>query len=230
MQYSFAYDQNQWLGDFAAAQQMGIDGFALNWLPPNCQSDLSWQVARMDDAYAIAQLMNFKLMLSFDMSYTQCNQFWNQTYMAQIISRYAGSSATYRWNSNILVSTFGGDNAPYGNQFLQGLKNLLASWNNAITLAPALTSYSYAAQTNPSTAASSLVSDYSSIDGYMNWQAWPLDVQSNLSASVDLAFQSQLRNSGKPGPYIMCESLARDICDHTDELSNLTLAVQGPER
>lgn len=206
MQNAYAYDQYQWMLDFQSAQQMGVDGFALNWLAPNCGSDdLGWQVARMDDAYAVASLMGFKLFLSFDMSYTQCNTFWNQTYMSAIILRYANSGATYRWNSNILVSTFGGDSPPYNNQFFQDLKDAVARWGSAISLAPALTSYSYAAQKTPTASALRMALDYPSVDGYMNWQAWPLDTLKNVSTIADQAFQNQLRFSGKSGPYILCK-------------------------
>ena len=207
MMNSYAYDQDMWKKDIAAAQQVGIDGFALNWIPPNCQADESWVVDRIDDAFSAAEDMGFKLMYSFDMSYTECNYYWNQTFMQEMITKYAGSSATYRWNSNILVSTYGGDQVDdqYGNEFFQGLKDKMKYWNNAITLAPALTTYSMHAYDNPKTAASNLISDYSSIDGYFNWQAWPLDVDSNITATPDQAFQSALKNAGKTGPYIMGE-------------------------
>lgn len=233
MQNAYAYDVGQWETDIAAAQQIGIDGFALNWVPPNCQDDLSWQAARIDDAYTAAAQMNFKLMLSFDMSWTSCSIYWNQTYMAQSISRYSGSPATYRWNSNVLVSTYGGDTvSQYGNQFFQGLKDMMKSYC-AITLSPALTSYASNAQTSATQAASSLVSDYPSIDGYLNWQAWPLNVQQNITATPDLAFQSQMKQAGRTGPYIMGESSKGGRNWNwtlTLDSSRLSLAVQGPKR
>ncbi|EME38448.1 glycoside hydrolase family 71 protein [Dothistroma septosporum NZE10] len=206
VQNAYAYTEAQWETDIKAAQQVGIDGFALNWIPPNCQDDQSWAVDRIDDAFHAAENLGFKLMYSFDMSYTSCNYYWNQTFMSQMISKYAGSSATYYWNSNILVSTYGGDQVEqYGNSFFQGLKDNMKN-SHAITLAPALTKYSMAAQTGAQSAASQLISDYSSIDGYFNWQAWPLDVNQNITASPDLAFQSALKNAGKTGPYIMAMS------------------------
>ena len=144
-------------------------------------------------------------MHSFDMSYSVCNIFWNQTFMADILSRHAGNSATYRWNSNILVSTFGGDNVEqYGNDFFQGLKDQMRG-SNSISLAPALTTYSLQAQTDPAGAAKSLASDFPSIDGYLNWQAWPLDVHRNISIKPDEALQASLKKAGRTGPYIMRE-------------------------
>ncbi|KAK5175931.1 hypothetical protein LTR16_011363, partial [Cryomyces antarcticus] len=122
---------------------------------------------RIDDAYTVAASQGFKLMFSFDMSWTSCNTFWNQTFMASMISRYASNSATYLWNNDVLVSTFGGDSVIYGNQFFAGLKNAL-SGQVGISLVPALTSYSLAAQFKPPQEAASLVADYPSIDGFFN--------------------------------------------------------------
>ena len=167
---SYAYNVAQWKTDMTAAKQIGIDGFALNWTPPDCTSpSLGWTVNRIDDAYTAAAQMGFKLMMSFDMSYTQCNTYWNQTFMSTMITKYAGSSATYRWNTNIVVSTYGGDAVPnqYGNAFFAGLKAGLKG-TNSISLVPALTTYSTAAQDDPNGQASKLISDYSSIDGFLN--------------------------------------------------------------
>jgi glucan endo-1,3-alpha-glucosidase len=142
MDNAYAYTIDQWGKDIAAAQQIGIDGFALNWHAPDCSPNMQWTIARIDDAFNVAQQKGFKLMYSFDMSHSVCNTFWNQTFMQHMINKYAGNSATFRWNNNILVSTYGGDQvAQYGNDFFQGLKNAMKS-TNTITLAPALTGYS----------------------------------------------------------------------------------------
>ncbi|KAK5163092.1 hypothetical protein LTR04_002734 [Oleoguttula sp. CCFEE 6159] len=206
VQNAYSYSTTTWQADIKAAQQIGIDGFALNLMPPDCQyPSLAWQMDRIDDAYTVAASQGFKLMFSFDMSWTSCNTFWNQTFMASMISRYASNSATYLWNNDVLVSTFGGDSVIYGNQFFAGLKNAL-SGQVGISLVPALTSYSLAAQFKPPQEAASLVADYPSIDGFFNWQAWPLDRPTNLTVSPDVAFKSALASSHKTGPYIMAVS------------------------
>ena len=209
VQNSYAYDVAQWKTDMTAAQQVGIDGFALNWIPPNCQGDLSWTADRIGDAFTAAQEMGFKLVHSFDMSYSECNQYWSVDYMSEILTKYAGNSATYRWNSNILVTTYGGDMVnQYGNSFFQGLKDQMKSSGNAISLSPALTKYSMAAYgSDPSVQANKLISDYPSIDGYLDWQAWPLNVEQNISCTPDQAFQGALQKAGKTGPYIMGKPL-----------------------
>ena len=232
VQNAYAYDIAQWKTDIASAQQIGIDGFALNWIPPDCMTGLDWTVDTIDDAFTAAEQMGFKLMHSFDMSYSVCNVFWNQTFMADIISRNAGNSATYRWNSNILVSTYGGDQVTqYGNQFFQGLKDTMKN-SNPISIAPGLTTYSMGAQYNPTSEASSLMSDYPSIDGYLNWQAWPLNVLANLTVTPDQAFQAALKSAGRSGPYIMgksCKGLRNNVNANTC-LSHLPLAIQGPQQ
>lgn len=206
VQNSYAYDVNQWVTDMTAAQDIGIDGFALNWIPPDCQPDLRWTASRIDDAFTAAEHVGFKLIHSFDMSYSECNVYWNQTYMQDVIEKHAGSSATYRWFTDILVTTYGGDMVDrYGDEFFQGLKNNMKS-TNAISLAPALTRYSMAGYHNPSTQAKKLFNDYPSIDGYLNWQAWPLNVDQNITVTPDKAYQSALRHAGRTGPYIMGKS------------------------
>jgi len=211
VQNAYAYDVNQWKTDMASAQQIGIDGFALNWIPPDCESGLDWTVARIDDAYTAAESMGFNLMQSFDMSYSSCTIYWNQTFMQTMISKYASNSAAYRWNNNLLVSTYGGDQVEeYGNEFFEGLKSNMQS-SNPITLAPALTTYSMDAQTDATSAASSLMSDYSSIDGYFNWQAWPLNVQQNTTVTPDQAFQAAIKSNSRSGPYIMGKCCATSL-------------------
>ncbi|KAK5700379.1 hypothetical protein LTR17_022987 [Elasticomyces elasticus] len=209
VQNAYAYDVDQWKYDIASAQQIGIDGFALNWIPPDCVNGLGWTVDRIDDAFTAADSMGFKLMYSFDMSYSSCNVYWNQSFMGEMISKYSSNSATPRWNNNILVSTYGGDQVDeYGNDFFEGLKSSLTG-SNAITLAPGLTTYSMEAGSegaDPSSAASSMLSDFSSADGYLNWQAWPLNVDSNMTTTADEAFQSALKSSSRSGPYIMAVS------------------------
>ncbi|KAF1353872.1 glycoside hydrolase [Delphinella strobiligena] len=205
LQNSYAYDLQQWKTDIAAAQQIGLDGFALNWLPPDCSSPgLDWQVARIDDAFTAAEDMGFNLIFSFDMSYSVCDTYWNVTFMESMITKYAGSSAALRWNTNLVVSTYGGDTVKeYGNEFFQSLKNSLKAAGSSISLVPALTSFAEAAQSSPVTSAAKLISEYTSIDGYFN--SWPLS-NDNLTTAADVAFKAALNVAGKTGPYMMAIS------------------------
>nr|POE87904.1 udp-n-acetylglucosamine--dolichyl-phosphate n-acetylglucosaminephosphotransferase [Quercus suber] len=205
VQNSYAYDVDEWKTDMSVALGIGIDGFALNWIAPDCQPGLDWMADRIDNAYTAAEQVGFKLVHSFDMSIEECDVYWNQTYMQSILERNAGSSAAFRWNSNLLVTTYGGDMVQqYGNNFFQSLKDNMKS-THAITLAPALTKYSMAGYNNPTPQAHRIFDDFPAIDGYVNWQAWPLNEDKAISITPDKAFQAALKSSGKTGPYIMSE-------------------------
>jgi glucan endo-1,3-alpha-glucosidase len=192
-----------------SAKSIGIDAFAMNWMPPDCQSGLSWQESRIDDAYKAAEEVGFKITHSFDMSWTECNNggYWNTTYMADVLQKHASSKATYRWNSNMLVTTYGGDAVQqYGNLFFADLKLKMRLSGNAISFTPALTTYSTKAQTDAEGAAYEMIQDFPTTDGYFNWQAWPMSNNINNTCTPDEAFQYQMKKAGKTGPYIMAVS------------------------
>lgn len=207
VQNSWAYNQEQWKEDMLSARSIGIDAFAMNWMPPDCQSRLQWQESRIDDAYKTAEEVGFKIIHSFDMSWTQCNVYWNTTYMADVIQKHAGSKATYRWNNNILVTTYGGDSGDqYGDLFFADLKARMKASGNTISFTPALTQYAMNAQKTAVEAADEMIHDFSTVDGYFNWQAWPMVDNINNTCTADKAFQTALKTAGKTGPYIMAVS------------------------
>lgn len=207
VQNSWAYNEEQWKQDMLSAQSVGIDAFAMNWMPPDCQDNLQWQESRIGDAYKVAEEVGFKIVHSFDMSWAKCSVYWNATYMADILQRHANSSATYHWNDSMLVTTYGGDSViQYGNSFFEDLKAKMASYDNPISLAPALTRYSTKAQIQAVEAASEMIRDFPTADGYLNWQAWPMEDHVNNTFIADNAFQRALQSSGRTGPYIMAVS------------------------
>lgn len=137
VQNSWAYNQKQWKEDMFSAKFIGIGAFAMNWMPPDCQSGLQWQESRIDDAYKAAEEVGFKIVHSFDMSWTECNVYWNTTYMAGVLQKHASSKATYRWNRNMLVTTYGGDSVKqYGNPFFADLKAKMNSSGNGYLFHP----------------------------------------------------------------------------------------------
>ncbi|KAK0844025.1 hypothetical protein LTS02_015880 [Friedmanniomyces endolithicus] len=96
----FAHFITEWKADVVAASEIGIDGFALKWGPPDCSlapDYQDWYVARIEDASAVAATNEFKLIYSFDLSYTPaaCAIGWNTTFMATMVSKYANSPAAY---------------------------------------------------------------------------------------------------------------------------------------
>ncbi|KAK4904838.1 hypothetical protein LTR49_025768 [Elasticomyces elasticus] len=117
-----------------------------------------------------------------------------------MISKYANSSAAYLWNGRVLVSSYGGEG--YGNTFFADLKSILAGEGVAMSISPALTTFSLAAQSaDPNEVATNMLANYSAIDG----QTWPADTYANLTADVDVDFQAAFENTGRTGPYIMAK-------------------------
>lgn len=57
VQSSYAYNLQQWKTDMASAKQMNLDGFALNWTPPDCQQPyLRWMVSFFSSITTASQL------------------------------------------------------------------------------------------------------------------------------------------------------------------------------
>ncbi|KAF2091401.1 glycoside hydrolase family 71 protein [Saccharata proteae CBS 121410] len=201
-----SYTQETWQEDIASAKATGIDGF-------DCQSQSTdWQFDRIRDAFDVAESQHFQLFHSFDMSYhsrtANCptGKAWNETFMASVLSTANTSSAAYRWNGHLLVSTYEGE--LYGDGFFTTLKDDLSGAGVSISLAPALTSYSEAATESgtPSTSANQAFSEYTSIDGFFNAFAWPYNVDRNLSCAVDAAFSTAVQTANRSGPFIMAVS------------------------
>ncbi|KAG1805459.1 glycoside hydrolase family 71 protein [Suillus subaureus] len=113
VQNSYSYAESDWTNDITIAQNIGIDGFALN-IAAN-----DYEVDRIVDAYAVAEALGFKLFYSFDMSYT-----WQQSDMVNIIANHSSSPRE-----------------SYGEDFWASFKSSLQSQGIDITLAPAFTTY-----------------------------------------------------------------------------------------
>ncbi|KAK7464127.1 hypothetical protein VKT23_006291 [Stygiomarasmius scandens] len=185
-QNSFSYTQSDWASDIAAAQAVGIDGFALNVAVDN------YEVDKIVDAFAAAEAAsNFQLFFSFDMNYQ-----WAQSDMVSLVSAHASSPSMFRWNNAVLVSTFNGEDR--GDPFWVSFKDSLASQGIEVSFAPAFIGFRDPGRSQE------LVNTFTSIDGFFNWWSWPADVADDLTTDTDLAYQSAV--SSKSGPYIMSVS------------------------
>ncbi|KAG9007239.1 hypothetical protein FRB93_008062 [Tulasnella sp. JGI-2019a] len=178
-QNSYSYSVSDWTNDITTAAGIGIDGFALN-IAAN-----DYEVPRIADAYTAASGTTFKFFLSFDMSYS-----WASADMVSIVAAHATSANTFKWNNNVLVSTYAGES--YGDAFWAAFKSALSAQGITVTLAPAFTSY------RDLTLASSLLSNFPSIDGFFNWWSWPADTNTNLTTATDLAYQSAHQSKNWP--------------------------------
>ncbi|EED83082.1 hypothetical protein POSPLDRAFT_102718 [Postia placenta Mad-698-R] len=145
VQNSYSYEQSDWENDITTAAGIGIDGFAYDY-----------EVGQLVTAFSVAEQLGFKLFFSFDMSYS-----WSSDDMVALVQNYSTSSASYKWNGDILVSTYSGET--YGESFWADFKSTLAGEGITISLAPAFTSYR-----DPDDA-DSLMSNFTSIDGFFNW-------------------------------------------------------------
>ncbi|KAF7318311.1 hypothetical protein HMN09_00339900 [Mycena chlorophos] len=182
-QNAYSYSQSDWQNDMTTAKNIGIDGFVLN------TAAADYEVDRIDDAFTVAENLGFKLFLSFDMSYS-----WAASDIVSITASHASSSAMLTWNGKVLLSTYSGES--YGDSFWSGIKSSLANEGIQVSFAPAFTTYR-----DPSLA-NSLISTFSSVDGFFNWWSWPDDVGTLLTTDTDLAYQSAIKDN-REGPYIM---------------------------
>lgn len=97
----------QWGRDIAAAKQMNLDGFVLNFWEPlsQCGGGQDWFHNVVKNAHDAAKANDFKIMLSFDTN-QDCMQ-WNADLMYKFIEPYLKSDAFVRHNGAIVLSTFG---------------------------------------------------------------------------------------------------------------------------
>ncbi|VDC04446.1 unnamed protein product [Peniophora sp. CBMAI 1063] len=186
---SQSFDADQWRTEITAAQSLGIQGFVLD------TAGNSYEPSQIGTAYTVAESLpqSFEFIWSFDFN----SHAWSNSEIVSLVTAHASSPASYKWNGDVLVSTFGGQTED--DSFWSGLKQTLRGQGITISLAPAFNNY-----TDPDDA-STLLSRYPSIDGFMNWQAWPQDVNQTLTTDTDLAYQSAIKSS-RSGPFIMSVS------------------------
>ncbi|KAI0322382.1 glycoside hydrolase family 71 protein [Amylostereum chailletii] len=134
---------------------------------------------------------NFSLFFSFDFAHT-----WDAPSMVSLVAAHADSPSTFRWNGDVLVSTFNGQTND--DAFWANLKSTLSAQGITISLAPAFTSFRDPSQAN------TLLSTFPSIDGFTNWWSWPADNGDLLTTDTDKAYQAAI--ASRSGPFIMAVS------------------------
>jgi glucan endo-1,3-alpha-glucosidase len=112
--------------DIFVASSQGLDGFALN-----VGRDF-WQKNRVADAYEAAYRsgINFKLFMSFDMASLPCASAGDADVLKDYISTYAYHQNSMRYNGNMLVSTFAGENCRFE------MPSLDQGWTYAVKSGP----------------------------------------------------------------------------------------------
>ena len=97
-----SYNQDAWANDINAAKAAGIDGFALNIGPKD-----AWTEQQLDNAYAVADKLGFKMLISFDQL---CCGMWEVEHVTRLINKYKGRQSQFKVGGKPFVSTFEGTN------------------------------------------------------------------------------------------------------------------------
>jgi len=144
------YTVDDWKTDITQAQEIGIDGFALNCAPPRVDSYTPKQLA---NAYDAAAQLGFHVFISFDFAY------WSNGDTAEITSilaNYSSHPGQAYYNDGALVSTFVGDSFNWN-----AVKSSLAP--QKLFAVPMLQDPNF------------LGTATTGLDGALSWYAWPTD-------------------------------------------------------
>ncbi|OHF01936.1 mutanase [Colletotrichum orchidophilum] len=145
------YTTSDWRLDMTQAQEIGIDGFALNCAPARVDSYTPKQLA---NAYQAASDLNFTVFISFDFAYWSTG---DTAEITSIVGNYSAHPAQARFDGGAIVSTFVGDNMNW-----TAVKKGLPP-GQKITALPMIQ--------DP---AGLSVAD-TGLDGAFSWYAWPTD-------------------------------------------------------
>ncbi|KAM0160862.1 hypothetical protein ACHAQE_004456 [Botrytis cinerea] len=167
------YKLSDWKMDMAHAQEIGIDGFALN-----CASIDSYTPTQLALAYRAAEETGFHVFISFDFAY------WNNgntNNITDYMNQYASHPGQMQYNGGAVVSTFVGDYFDWA--------PVKAGTNHSIFAIPMM---------QDPIEASYLTTSF---DGAFSWLAWPTDggnsiIPGPMSTSWDDKFLTYLK--GKP--------------------------------
>ncbi|TGO22814.1 hypothetical protein BPAE_0154g00250 [Botrytis paeoniae] len=167
------YKLSDWKMDMAYAQEIGIDGFALN-----CASIDSYTPTQLALAYQAAEETGFHVFISFDFAY------WNNgntNNITDYMNKYSSHPGQMQYNGGAMVSTFVGDYFDWA--------PVKAATNHSIFAIPMMQDPIEASYLS------------TSFDGAFSWLAWPTDggnsiIPGPMSTSWDDKFLTYLK--GKP--------------------------------
>lgn len=179
--------------DVQNAIMAGFDGFALN--THSISPSDTWNTDALNYLFAAATGTNFKLFISFDMSWGL-----EVMHLAAFLAPYATQSAYYKVNGQAFVSTYTGgtiSNSAWLSEFIQPLTS---TYGIIPYFVPNFDDFSgYPTR---------VFSSYPILSGIFSWEsAWPSPgtTSADVSDSVDAAALQQAHASGKV--YMMRESI-----------------------
>ncbi|KAJ5639586.1 uncharacterized protein N7484_007448 [Penicillium longicatenatum] len=171
--------------DVQDAMNAGFDGFALN--THTISSSDTWNTDALNYLFAAAAGTNFKLFISFDMSWGL-----DVTQLAAFMAPYATQDAYYTVNGQAFVSTYTGgtiSNSAWNSGFLEPLKSTYG-----------ITPFFVPDFDDFSGYPTGVFSAYPILNGVYSWEsAWPSpgNTPANVSESVDAAALQEAHAAGK---------------------------------
>ncbi|KAJ6131267.1 hypothetical protein N7523_001727 [Penicillium sp. IBT 18751x] len=178
--------------DVRDAMNAGFDGFALN--THTISSSDTWNTNALKYLFDAAAGTNFKLFVSFDMSWGL-----DVTQLAAFLAPYATQNAYYKVNGQAFVSTYAGGtitNSAWQTEFIQPLTSTYGISPYFVPDFDDFPGYP-----------TGIFSSYPVLSGVFSWEsAWPSPgtTPANVSDSVDAAALQQAHAAGKT--YMMRES------------------------
>lgn len=155
--------------DIIDAQALGADAFALNL----ATDSTDWAIAAVTSLFNWANVHNFKLFFSFDMTgFSDPDQF------TSFLLSWVTNPAYYHYNGLPLVSTFNGG----AGNFNFGQSSVNAGWQDSLlnVMSAAGHPVYFVPAFQDVTITSSFFSTYPSLNGAMNWNAWPQNTQGDI--------------------------------------------------
>lgn len=165
-----SHTQDTWTNDILLAKNSGIDAFALNvaFTDPNTAGQVALAFAAAENAGG-----TFKLFFSFDYAASS----WASGDVVSYLQKYEGSSAYFKYDNKLFVSTF------------EGVNNI-GDWAPGGAIRGAVGGV-YFVPDYASLGPGGIGGSLNNIDGAFNWGMWP-DGPSNSSTSLDLAWKSAI--------------------------------------
>eukprot|EP00026_Physarum_polycephalum_P009348 Phypoly_transcript_09469.p1 GENE.Phypoly_transcript_09469~~Phypoly_transcript_09469.p1 ORF type:complete len:450 (+),score=74.78 Phypoly_transcript_09469:164-1351(+) len=190
------------------AKSVGIDAFALNIGKDD------WTPDRIHLAYAAAEAVGYKVFFSFDLSIIN-----DANLIINTLVSYSWSSAQYKYNGKVFVSTFGGAgmNLGYGNSDAAAWASIRSTLSQGhgidIFLVP-----------NFEVDANNIFNQYQNIDGALSWGAWPDPTSfADSITPLDNAYMNSANRAGKVylapiSPWFYTHLPYKNYIYHTDSL------------
>lgn len=175
------YTKDDWVADMTSARNAHIDAFAIN-----IGNDPS-NAVQLPMIYDVADSLNFKVFLSFDMKYYGYPG--SSGVVEQTIRQFSNRTSQFRYQGKVFVSTFSGE---VPGTYLDGKSNYPAAWCSLKTSlrGQGVNIYLLPGWTGVKPSITRCA------DGLLSWDAWPphsdLIVSNDTSPHDDITSQEKM--------------------------------------